>query len=430
MWQHRRLLGVLALFYFAQGLPSGLMAKALPALARDAGMSLPHIGLLSLAALPWALKFIWAPWVDRIGAGQANHRKRWIIGCQAAAAVVVLGVAMIDPATLFSTHLVILIGLLGLLNLCCATQDIAADGLAVRMLTARLRGPGNSIQVAGYKLGMMLGGGALLIWVGMLGWTTTFLLVALLLLLMLWPVSRFPEPAAELDPASRQRLDFRAWRREITRFWGRPGMFWWMLLLLGYKVGDSFGSRMLKPFLVDSGWTLPQIGVLDLSVSVVGLLAAVVGGLLMMRLARPVALAAFGLLHAAAFVGWAWLAGGGVLGGVPGEVLVWQVWALAMVEQCADAMATVALFTVMMDQCRAYHEGADYTLQASMQLMAVGLFALASGFSAEWLGFSGHFLFSALLCLTAILAIPLWWRGYLSCQSQTRHAPTSNATRD
>ncbi|MBZ2187507.1 MFS transporter [Alcanivorax sp. JB21] len=403
VWQHRSLLGVLALFYFAQGLPSGLMAKALPALARDAGMSLPHIGLLSLAALPWALKFIWAPWVDRVGAGQPNHRKRWIIGCQAAAAMVVLGVALIDPATLFSTHLFILIGLLGLLNLCCATQDIAADGLAVRLLTARLRGPGNSIQVAGYKLGMMLGGGALLIWVGLLGWTTTFLLVALLLLLMLWPVSRFPEPATQQDPASRQRLDFRAWRREITRFWGRPGMLWWLLLLLGYKVGDSFGSRMLKPFLVDSGWTLPQIGVLDLSVSVAGLLAAVVGGLLMMRLARPVALTVFGLLHALAFAGWAWLAAG--------EASTGQIWALAMAEQCADAMATVALFTVMMDQCRAWHEGADYTLQASMQLMAVGLFALASGFSAEWLGFSGHFLFSALLCLAAIMAIPLWWRS-------------------
>ena len=162
-WQHRQLLGVLALFYFAQGLPSGLMAKALPALARDAGMPLPHIGLLSLAALPWALKFIWAPWVDRLGAGRANHRKRWVVACQAAAALVVLGIAFVDPAALFTTHFMVLIFLIGLLNLACATQDIAADGLAVRMLTPGLRGPGNSIQVTGYKVGLMLGGGALLI---------------------------------------------------------------------------------------------------------------------------------------------------------------------------------------------------------------------------------------------------------------------------
>lgn len=400
-WQHRQLLGVLALFYFAQGLPSGLMAKALPALARDAGMPLPHIGLLSLAALPWALKFIWAPWVDRLGAGRANHRKRWVVACQAAAALVVLGIAFVDPAALFTTHFMVLIFLIGLLNLACATQDIAADGLAVRMLIPGLRGPGNSIQVTGYKVGLMLGGGALLIWVGLLGWTTTFLLVALTLLAMLYPIWRFPEPAVARDPGQHERLDFRAWRRAIVRFWGRPGMLWWLLLLLGYKVGDSFGSRMLKPFLVDAGWSLPQIGVLDLSVSVIGLGAAFVGGMLMMRWSRAMALVVFGLLHAAAFVGWAWLA--------VGTPLTWQIWAVAIWEQCADAMATVALFTVMMDHCRARHEGADYTLQASMQLMAVGLFSLGSGFSAHWFGYSYHFLLSAGLCLAAIMAIPVWW---------------------
>ena len=403
-WQHRHLLGVLAMFYFAQGLPSGLMAKALPAMAREAGMPLAHIGLLGLAALPWALKFIWAPWVDRLGSGRAGHRKRWIMACQSAAALVVMCVALVDPGTLFTSHFLILLGLIGLLNLCCATQDIAADGLAVRMLTPGLRGPGNSIQVTGYKAGMMLGGGALLIWVGWLGWTTTFLLVALILVLMLLPIGRFPEPAATPGPAARTRLDFRAWRREIVRFWGRPGMLWWLLLLLGYKVGDSFGSRMLKPFLVDAGWSLPRIGAMDLSVSLVGLGAAFVGGMLMMRWSRVTALAIFGLLHAGAFAAWAVLAAQG------GPPPTWQIWAVALWEQCADAMATVALFTLMMDHCRAYHEGADYTLQASIQLMAVGVFALGSGYSATWLGYDGHFLLSAGLCLAAIMVIPVWWR--------------------
>jgi hypothetical protein len=53
--------------------------------------------------------------------------------------------------------------LLSLLNLIAATQDIATDGLAVSRLALCLRGLGNSVQVIGYKIGMVLGGGVLLV---------------------------------------------------------------------------------------------------------------------------------------------------------------------------------------------------------------------------------------------------------------------------
>ena len=64
---HRGFLGLLLCLYFAQGLPSGLIAHALPALLRDAGVSLSVIGLTGLIAAPWMLKFLWAPFVDRYG---------------------------------------------------------------------------------------------------------------------------------------------------------------------------------------------------------------------------------------------------------------------------------------------------------------------------------------------------------------------------
>jgi MFS family permease len=404
LWQHRQLLSVLLLFYFAQGLPAGLLAKAIPALAREAGMALPYIGLLGLAASPWALKFVWAPWVDRLGRGRAGHRKRWIIGCQLGAASVMVAVAMINPQQLFSSEFLSLIALLALLNLFCATQDIAADGMAVRLLVPTLRGPGNSIQVVGYKAGLILGGGALLIWIGLLGWQLTFLCVALLLVLMLWPVSRFPEPAAPLADGDLSRPDLRWWWRMLRDFWRRPGMGWWLLILLGYKVGDGFGTRMLKPMLVDAGWSSAAVGQLDVVTSLAGLAAAMLGGLWLLRLPRLPALIGFGLLQGLAFLFWAVLA----RVPVPPDGLLWSA---ALFEQCADALSTVVLFTLMMDHCRPGHEGTDYTLQASVQLMAVGLFSLASGFSAAWLGYSGHFLLSAGLCVAVILAAPAWWRS-------------------
>ena len=70
------LLGTLAVLYFLQGLPAGLLAKAVPSLARESGLSREWIGLLGLAAAPWALKFLWAPWVDRPGRGRPGAMGR------------------------------------------------------------------------------------------------------------------------------------------------------------------------------------------------------------------------------------------------------------------------------------------------------------------------------------------------------------------
>lgn len=396
------LLATLAALYFAQGLPLGLLSKALPALARDAGLPLPLIGLLALPALPWALKFAWAPWVDRAGRGRPHHRVRWISACQLMAVVLLCLLAFFSPQWLFSSGFPVLLLAIFLLNLVFATHDIASDGLATRWLTPALRGPGNSIQFGGYKLGWMLGGAAFLYLVDAFGWRLSMALLALSLLLLLLPVQRFPEPPSTVAVAATDRLGWRGWLRQFAGFLRRPGLGRWLLVLLGYKVGDSFGSRMIQPYLVDAGWSLADIGALGLVASVTGLAGAAVAGLLMLQVPRRGALAGFALLQALAFMGWAVL---------PPSAPASTIYVVACFEQFADAMATVALFTLMMDLCRDQHEGTDYTLQASTLLMSSGLFSLVSGLAASMSGYSLHFALSAalsLLVILPVLSLPAW----------------------
>lgn len=390
------LYATLGALYFAQALPVSMLVKAMPALARDAGLPTEWIGFLALPAIPWALKFIWAPWVDRWGAGRPDHRKRWIQGCLIAVMAVVFVVSLFPQKWLLGPGFVLLLGLLFLLNLFSATQDIATDGLATRMLPPALRGLGNSIQVNGYKIGMMVGSSALLILVGWWGWKTTLGLVIVGMMLVLVQVTRFDEPAE--PPREREQASFRWWLRELSRFWRRPGMGLWLFLLLFYKVGDGFGTRMINPFLVDQGWSLVEIGTLDLVISFAGLAGAAMAGLLMIRMAHRTALFCFAVLQALAFAGWALLA--------HYEAMAW-VWPVALFEQFTDGLSTVAFFTLIMDYCREGHEGSDYSMQASVRLFAVGLFTLGSGFSAAWLGYDGHFLLAALL---VGMIIPLAWR--------------------
>src|SRR5690606_7058823 len=143
----------------------------------------------------WALKFLWAPWVDRLGCGRPGHRQRWILGTQVWAVAVLRLMGLLPMASLDPGLFLVLLLLLLLLNLAVATHDIASDGLAVRLLPPSLRGVGNSLQAGGYKTGLLVGG-ALLLWLtGVLGWQATLALTAAMLLLLLLPVIRFPEPA-------------------------------------------------------------------------------------------------------------------------------------------------------------------------------------------------------------------------------------------
>ena len=66
---------LLASLYCAQGLPSGLLAHSLPVLLRQHGVDLAWIGLLKLLALPWLLKVLWAPWVDRLASRRLGHHR-------------------------------------------------------------------------------------------------------------------------------------------------------------------------------------------------------------------------------------------------------------------------------------------------------------------------------------------------------------------
>ncbi|MDF1781222.1 MAG: MFS transporter [Alcanivoracaceae bacterium] len=394
-----RLVLILGLLYFAQGLPFGLLVKSLPAILSKAGLPTEYIGLLALAAIPWALKFLWSPWVDRWGRGRPNHRKRWIVGSQCCAAGLLLVIGSFSPQWLFVDGIGYLLLLLFLLNFLFATHDIASDGLAVRLLPASLRGIGNSLQSGGYKAGMIAGGAAMLIAVQVIGWRATLWLLAAGLLLFLLPVWRFAEPIENVPP--RETASFKWWARQLVRFWLRKGMGLWFLLLIGYRIGDSFGSRMIKPMLVKYDWTFSQIGMLDLVSSLVGLVGAALAGLLLMRMPRIIALVLFGALQAAGLLAW-----GLVDVGVAKQVLF-----AAIFEQFADGLSTVALFTMMMDRCRAGHEGVDYTMQACLVLMSSGLFTLVSGYSAAQWGFSAHFLLSAALALAAIMPAIFWKRA-------------------
>lgn len=394
-----RLFGLLSALYFAQGLPSGLIAKALPALLREQGVSLSVIGFTSALALPWALKFAWAPFVDRYGS-----RKRWLLVLNCVTMGLMLLVASRD-FTAWVDALPLLLAVLFCMNLVSATQDIATDGYAVSTLRPEWRGLGNSIQVVGYKLGMVVGSGALLWLTARHGWQTSYASLACLMLLVIVPVLFMDDPPAGARQAAThtQWHGARGYLRLFREFVVRPGLGWWLLTVALYKFGDSLGSRMTGPLLTDSGYSLADIGVITGTAgATAGVLGAFVGGATLLRLGHAQALLGFGVLQALGLAGYLLVVGG-----------LHDLYALAAIvyfEQFADGLSTVALFTIMMDRCRPHAPGTDYSLQASLQVLVTGIAALCGGLFTEHFGYAAVFATAASLTLLALVPASLSFR--------------------
>ncbi len=395
---------LLASLYCAQGLPSGLIAHSLPVLLRQYGVDLAVIGMLKLLALPWMLKVLWAPWVDRIASERLGHHRGWILPLQATVTLCVACLALLGPPALFTIQLPLLLALILLVNTAAATQDIATDGLTVRLLPERWRGLGNSLQVGGYKVGMIISGSGLLIAIDRLGWNLSLALVALLLVLCTVPIWRFaeqkqiPHQAAAAEKTSGPRLLLTHYRGLLTQ----PGMLGWLAVVLSFKLGDALGSPMIKPMLVDQGWSNAALGQLTLISSVAGIAGAALGGLLYARLGAQASLLLFGTLQAIGIAAMALLVNQGA-----DTTLVYLV---ALAEQMADGMSTVALFAVMMQRCRPEHEGADFTLQASAQVLLAGIVGAASGALAKAAGYAALFVGAGALGMAVLVPIIVYFR--------------------
>ncbi|MGZ8179166.1 MFS transporter [Williamsia sp. SKLECPSW1] len=398
---------VLVSLYFAQGLPYGFFTTALPVVLRQSGYSLVAISATGVLFAPWALKFLWAPWVDRYGT-----RRRWVACMQIASATAALVLACVD---LGASTTPLFVGV-ALINVFAATQDVATDGIAVTALDSRGRGVGNGIQVGAYRLGMIAGGGGLLWLYSFASWRALFVAMALLLLLTTIPLLWFRDGAVSVP--SRGDVSATSWWTRLTR----PGVIALIGLVAAYKFGNAMGSAVIGPFLSDRGLTLRQIALLDGAISSGAALAgAAIGGLLAFRLSRTTAVLVGGVAQSAALVVYVAAAAG--LGGVP------TIVAATVAEHVCGGLATVAVFALMMDSAERAFAGTDYTLLASAVVVVQGAAGVAAGIVGDAFGYVALYATSTVLsALGCVVMVRSLRRGAGTAQLRTTLVSTGPAS--
>ena len=370
--------------YLVQGLPHGFFGQAMPVLLREQGVDLRSIGLMSLVALPWALKFIWAPLLDRYTLWPGEYRRSWILLMNYSAVSLLVVLSFVPFEWLVSDGVLLIALTLMAINVLVATQDIATDATAVENLRPAERGLGNGIQVGGYRVGMVLAGGGLVSVFTFMGWQMSLLTLAALMALGTLPLWLW-------KPRQHTASDTGAWSQWLG-FFRLKGAGIWLLLILVYKFGDAFGTQMLRPYLSDQGITLEQMGLLlGTGGFVAGLGGALLGGWLTGRMYRGTAVALFLALEGLALCTYLFVS--------PEQMSL--VWLAVIAEHITGGMATAALFTVMMDRCREHSEGGDYALQSCLVIISGMVAGSLSGYSAAEFGYATHFVIAAGLCWLA-----------------------------
>jgi MFS family permease len=377
---------VLGALYLAQGLPFGFFTLALPVLLRDAGYSLKAISALSLLSLPWVLKFMWAPYLDHRGT-----RRGWLLLLQLSSIAGALALTQAQPER---GYVVLMIAAFAF-NTIAASQDVVTDGLAVRTLDTRERGLANALQVGAYRLGMIFGGG-LLLWIfAKTSWQIMFLCMAILLALTVLPVLSLREPPRDpAIPVPGTAQLAAGWLNRLLM----PGMLAFAGLLFCYRFGDQMLSSLLGPFLNDQGLSKETIALMKGTVgSVTSLGGALVGGWLAFRAGRRTALLVSGIAQAASFT--LYIAAALGHGGIR------LLWIATVCEGVIGTMATVALFTLMMDASDPDHAGTDYTLFASIVVLVGSAGSFCGAVIADAHGYVPAFVTGTLLALLGTLAV-------------------------
>ncbi|KAM6148289.1 major facilitator superfamily domain-containing protein 3 [Rhynchocyon petersi] len=385
--------------YLVQGLPYGLQSGLLPVLLRARGLSLTRVGLAKGLYAPWLFKLVWAPLMDQRGSPGV-----WLVLSTAALGMVCGLLAVLPPAEagLPTTAA----GLLMLLNLGAAVQDVALDTLAVQLLAPAELGPGNTVQVVAYKLGAALAGGGLLALVPTLSWPMLFLLLATAYLLA--TVLAWASPALHQLPQPHPSEPALCPQHHVQALLAVPGTLWTAGFVLTYKLGEQGAGSLFPLLLLDHGASAPELGLWNgMGAMVCSIAGSSLGGALLARhrqplpLLRPVLQLRLGGLACQTALLFCLDALG--TGTDAGPVLKGVALLSLCLQHFLGGLVTTITFTLMMccsQLAPSALQATHYSLLATLELLGKLLFGTLAGMLADDLGLQGCF--SLFLVLSAV----------------------------
>jgi len=288
-----------SLLSFSSGLPLGLVWIAIPDWMRTAGVDIRIIGLITLAQAPWTFKILWSPFMDRYRPPFGGRRRGWAILMQVALFALGLWLAGLGhrPEAPW-----VVAALAFAMAVAAASQDIAIDAYAVDVLRKEEQGIAVGARIAVYRAAMYIAGGTSITLAGQYSWPVVNAGLACLYLPMILVTWKAPEPPpVEHEPASIREA---VWY-PFLGFLARDRALQILAFVFFYKFADNLGQALLRPFLVDMGYSDFDRGIALATVGLFATLAgAFMGGAVTTTLGLGHSLWLFGVLQIVSNVGY------------------------------------------------------------------------------------------------------------------------------
>jgi PAT family beta-lactamase induction signal transducer AmpG len=362
--------------YFAEGLPYSLVHQVVGQQYLTAVGADPIVlGLASLYHLPWNLKFIWSPLIDRVGTA-----KRWIVSLEVVLAALTAALAV--PALMGNVPLVA--WLLVPLAFVAATHDIAIDTYYMRALPNDRQSAMSGLRIGAYRGALYVGNGVLVTLAGLLGFPIAFVLGAAILVglavghgLLL---GNREEPAT--PEARAERLPFGV--AELAAFFRKPGIVLALAFLLTFRAGDALMFAMSSKLLSDLGLDTTMRGIvaggLGTTASIAG---SILGGIVVAKGTVERTLAPIALLQSVAILLYAAMAA--LRPSLPVIAII------VGLEQLVAGIGTAAFVVFILRLSAGPHKATHFALGTA--LMSVGsLVSAVSGFILVRVGYPRFFL--------------------------------------
>lgn len=381
------------LFGFFSGLPIGLTGVMLQAWMTKAGVNLHTIGIFSLIGVPYTLKFLWSPFMDRFVPPFLGRRRGWIVIVQFA---LLLGIAALGFSSPVTT--LVVFALLALfIAFSSASQDIVIDAYRTDLLVEQERGAGAAASMTAWRIGALVSGGLGLILADHLGWQNTYLLMAGLMALGIAGTLFAPEPDVQVQPPRSMR---EAVWGPFKNFFSRRGAVTLLIAIVLYKLGDAYAETLSTVFLLKLDFSLSEVGQIN---KVLGMIATIAGaaiaGSFMVRLGLFRSLLSFGVLQLVSILSFMVLA-------LVGKNYPLMAFAVTFEKLCGG-MGTAAFVALLMSLCNKRFTATQYALLSSLASLGRVFVGPTSGYIVEWVGWANFFLFAAIAAVPGLVLVYL-----------------------
>lgn len=375
---------------FACGLPLLLTKGVLQAWMTREHIDLSLIGLTNLLAVPYSVKFLWAPFFDRFTLSFLGRRRGWLLVAQIALMLAIAVMGLSNPRI---SPLIMIIAAL-LVTFFSASQDIVVDAYRREDLADEELGLGSALYVLGYRIGMLLSSGGGLIMADHMSFNTVYLIIAACMAPAVLTTLLTPEPGVAEKPGTLREAVI----DPLVEYFSRREALWMLAFILMYKIGDIMASNITTPFYIDIGFSLTEIGTVTKLLGFWAIIAgASLGGVMMLRLGINRSLWVFGFLQAVSTAGFAVLAHIG-----------YSIPALAAVigfENLSAGMGTAAFMAFMASITNKKFTATQYALLTSFMAFGRDVLSSPTGFLAKHMGWENFFIGCALIAVPGMLLL-------------------------